>query len=805
MEKASTVRCVIAAFAVTSCGIATGDSPHKLGHSTNLVSVNNTEDSADPKVSSTDADTTVSPQIGMELTHEVTPANILKVRPPAFNLTSNCSNVSICHSDAPCNQCLNVLMAASGEVPIAEQPNSVLNKWASRNISVFMTSNVCDLNVSSGRVLNGAISVLNSSAFECGYGLGISECGLHLSHCHNSSQCRHCVGNLYNSSINRLIALSSPSCRSNTTMPVLQAMAHGCDGFPSCTFHKVSCNQLNQCRECANMLKEGDGAGAAEHCANGTDVAMLTNVVTSCMTRTSTACDYAEARCRADSACRQCFDAMHLASSSDGRIDNGHLLDTCTRLSTNSQNLLIQITDVCPLAGASQCRYAVASCALSPVCVACYNHVNGTNPTQCGHILDQELFRTLCHQCDDSIRTNNALVMATAVIGGFSTAVCVYVTLSMIAVGLHRDALRHRVVILLIVANLLYSIANTMPIGMLSDVPGECGEFKYSYDLIRVGRSLWFAGKGMLVAVEIFIVWASRQAVVSKFNPATWVEGLFSTLCVLVGVGFFTGFYVECEKINKRGYNAATELQAENGGVNHISQTDDRDDDGLIALQNAQASFADGRHDYDELVQRTMWAWLGFLFIFFFALLLAVYQNCRRRKWSTELSVAISSASFDDADTKDLVRPLFAQIFRPLYRCVVVYVLFLAPAIIMVTPMCVSSSGGNATSLPIDPNDQNINQGYTHVNIGMCDVICECALSLRTIATVIALMLFEKERRRELCSPLSTFCNVGTRGMKIREPRSAVQTNQCHQAPIGSGPYEEDTIVPELYEDDVSD
>jgi hypothetical protein len=151
-------------------------------------------------------------------------------------------------------------------------------------------------------------------------------------------------------------------------------------------------------------------------------------------------------------------------------------------------------------------------------------------------------------------------VLATALVGGVSAAVCLAVVATIWAHERDRVSLRDRIVVDLMVANTVYSTANAIPLNAVSNDIQTCGRQVLSFAVVRFGRAWWFCGKFGLVACELFILVASIRALVRRPSalPVRTEMGLHLA-CVAVAALAFAVFYTLCAEINASGYNRCVE------------------------------------------------------------------------------------------------------------------------------------------------------------------------------------------------------------------------------------------------------
>jgi hypothetical protein len=187
-------------------------------------------------------------------------------------------------------------------------------------------------------------------------------------------------------------------------------------------------------------------------------------------------------------------------------------------------------------------------------------------------------------------------VFATSVIGGVSAAACIAIVISIVVHGRVSASLRDRITIGLMMANALYSCANTIPINSLSTSDSHCGLFALSITNIRIGRTIWMGGKFALVGFEIFIMTASIRALFSAQGRVVskWTECALHLFCGGLGGIAAATFWMQSSDISQNGYNTTTRLVAADRSYANLNFDDDVDDVGDrsgVAVEQ----FVDGR------------------------------------------------------------------------------------------------------------------------------------------------------------------------------------------------------------------
>jgi hypothetical protein len=228
------------------------------------------------------------------------------------------------------------------------------------------------------------------------------------------------------------------------------------------------------------------------------------------------------------------------------------------------------------------------------------------------------------------------IVISTAVVGGVS----VLGSLDVVAVifGYNKDltSSRDRVLIGLMIANIIYSSANVVPLNLLRADGFRCGELYLGFDAIRIGRAVWFCGKYSLVLFELAIVALSAHALTKGIRKVKgWVEAVYYAACGFGGLAAFVIFYVLCLRINKGGYNAAAQRQTFSPGENNLNSYGS-DDDLIEFTFKKEQDFRDSKDDFDALVQTMLLVWVSLAAI---ALILWFYVRWLHLRLLRELAV----------------------------------------------------------------------------------------------------------------------------------------------------------------------
>ena len=403
---------------------------------------------------------------------------------------------------------------------------------------------------------------------------------------------------------------------------------------------------------------------------------------------------------------------------------------------------------------------AVINCvnAYGNICLTCLT--GSVAPSQrktCADLAEEYSYEARCQPCSGSVHTINSVVFATAVVGGASAMLCLAVIVTIVAHSRDRVSMRDRIVVGLMMANAVYSTANAIPLNALHTDVVNCGRVAVSFDVIRFGRAWWFCGKYGLVCFELFILGASIRALNLGLSvvPAG-AEAVMHATCCTVAVLAFVVFYILCEHINAGGYNLETEKEVYTNAYYHGNFNDDHDDEEPSVA--ASSSYQTARASYDNLVREMLVAWDVLVGL---AIVLWVVLRVLHRHYMLALRAASDAAAQAEAadvwaDTRRgtwaarrrvLVarKEAFTDVAKPLEPYIVVFVAFVAPAVVMSTSFCQTHSGAHTATLTAS----NINAGSNNLTYGTCDVWCEFVLAFRSLGAV-AVYLLPREHRAEL-------------------------------------------------------
>ena len=650
----------------------------------------------------------------------------------------------------------------------------------------------------------------------------LDSCAQAFLRCFVDEICRTCMDALFHreNTITKHDALKSSACNAIVGYDdddIVPNLIDTCTLFPKCTYYKYLCNMSSECASCLDVFNGGNGAGAARQCPAAStsgellDSAML-NGHSRCADSTATACDFALQRCADAADCYNCLTAMSSDGSAEGVIRDWSS-PSCSKLAAStlgSDMLYMQsVITLCPNFG--NCQKAVSVCLLYETsgapqnCLSCINETFMLGNTSAdddakfdcieGYNQDFDLVNSCKPSCSNLVETINAVVLATAVVGGVSATICITVAFTILAHGRDLVSMRDRIVIGLMLTNAVYSTANAIPISALRTGALTCGRLALSFDAIRIGRALWFCGKYGLVSFELMIIGTSIRALYYGLSAVPHrTEVLLHTLCYLVALGAFVSFYILCDQINAAGYNTETESVAFTNEYDHANPGDDLDDYNPYA--DASSKFLNQHDEYDELIRMMLITWDVFvaaamcLWIMLRLMHVHVLRSLRveaammaRAQENDEWAETRRSAWAARRELLDLRRQSFAEVYGPLEPYIAVFVLFATPAFVMSTSYCQNHSAGTHSVTGFRNYEYapgSVGRANTEsFTFGTCDVWCEFALSFRSLGTVFVFLL-PRARRAEFVSVCATGRKLWAR--VVGSIRTALARNEAAAA-----------------------
>lgn len=302
---------------------------------------------------------------------------------------------------------------------------------------------------------------------------------------------------------------------------------------------------------------------------------------------------------------------------------------------------------------------------------------------------------------------------------------CIFAVLVIYAY--HKDirSFRDQILLGMFLSNIVFSISNIIPTGLVLDEDGvECGFFALSPLTVAVGNALFWFGKYQMVFFEIFIVVMSVLALKYGSTSLDYKRtfAVYLALMLLPMIVFVTYIVLILPKFEKDDNTSFI-----NGNITLAHK--------LRSLENNDAN------DLEAILFRL---WLPFLFIVIIVWGFSrVILHWNLNSWGSDLADAEETWNREYADESDpalqqvrqrqrklldLQKFGWLEVARPLEPYVMVFIVFSIPAIVTATDYC-------------------INRSLVGMNTP-CNMVAQMVLSMRSLATA-SVFFFEKHRRRE--------------------------------------------------------
>lgn len=334
----------------------------------------------------------------------------------------------------------------------------------------------------------------------------------------------------------------------------------------------------------------------------------------------------------------------------------------------------------------------------------------------------------------------NSFIIPTMVFGTLSVFLCLWVMMVILAYRKDLHSMRERIILGLIGANLIFSMANALPFFLVE--LKDC-TFVLTFKDAAWIRGIWLFGKFYIVCYEIAVVGFSLYSLkTGKITLNRSMEVCIHGSCFLIGLVVFT---IWAHKIVPPSSQATI---VQNRVQNAINQS-----------ATEKAKEYEFFETYTTLLTQQltllMRIWLGPLLISIMLWLVSRYTYFQLRvSWIREYQGAQDAWSRDLWSDQDkgvvavrhtlfqLQKEAYKEIVKPLEPYVIVYVVFAIPAVVMTTDYCASRS--------VIPH--------------VCSFPCEMVLSLRSLATA-GVYLCNHENYRQLFTP-SILCYKLRRRMR---------------------------------------
>eukprot|EP00041_Stephanoeca_diplocostata_P032955 m.1075231 g.1075231 ORF g.1075231 m.1075231 type:complete len:445 (+) comp24239_c0_seq1:280-1614(+) len=341
----------------------------------------------------------------------------------------------------------------------------------------------------------------------------------------------------------------------------------------------------------------------------------------------------------------------------------------------------------------------------------------------------------------DYVPEQNRMAIATCILGGISIFCCTWVCMVILAYRKDMYSVRERIILGLMVANVVFSAANTVPVWHQN--PDTC-YFSVSFIHATWVRGLWFCAKYWIVSYEIMVMGVAVFVLRNGKSLSRIGENICHTACFVVGILTFTIW----------GLTAITSSIA----ADTIAQRRDDCRRTGFCINSTTRLYNETRwkevHDLDhkeyEKVREVRHTLTVFLRAWLFPLLLVVLlwvvarfsYHKLVRQWHGDFSEARVKWSRDFWEASDqyqidkqhrllmLQKAVYDDLAAPLEPYVVVFLLFAIPAVVLSTDHCLR---------------------ITDDHTGFCQVPCEMVLAARSTATALVYLL-DPANRTEVSS-----------------------------------------------------
>eukprot|EP00041_Stephanoeca_diplocostata_P021294 m.493054 g.493054 ORF g.493054 m.493054 type:complete len:426 (+) comp21791_c0_seq13:263-1540(+) len=305
----------------------------------------------------------------------------------------------------------------------------------------------------------------------------------------------------------------------------------------------------------------------------------------------------------------------------------------------------------------------------------------------------------------------NTMTVATSVFGSVSFLACSFVLIVIFAYSKMSGHLaqRYRIIFGLMIANLLYSLANIIPIRYIAFSQADCKPVGLKYHLIEpTVRGIWFGAKYTMVLYELLILAASYHVLRTGRGIPWCYERIIHLMIAVCGMAVFISFV------------AVTNRDSHNW----LQITSDPD----------ERKYFDVEETYMRIwiapfvLSLALWTALHIsahnIFKRFYAEMAEAREDWKAVYWSEgdKGIVHVKETLFD------LQYKGYSEIVRPLGRYVLVFMVFAAPAVAMTTDQCKVMSGSEQKT---------------------CYIPCEMMLALRSFCTAVVFFT-DKSAREEL-------------------------------------------------------
>eukprot|EP00041_Stephanoeca_diplocostata_P012903 m.217753 g.217753 ORF g.217753 m.217753 type:complete len:477 (-) comp19137_c0_seq2:451-1881(-) len=354
----------------------------------------------------------------------------------------------------------------------------------------------------------------------------------------------------------------------------------------------------------------------------------------------------------------------------------------------------------------------------------------------------------------EHIKTGNQLAIAVSFFGGLSVVACMLVVLVIFAHNKDRRSLRERIILGLMVSNLVYSVANIVPVWYRFEGENQCPHHSLvSVDGTVWTRGFWFFGKYSMVCYEILIMTISIRTLHTGVSSISWKKEVAGHVtCFAAGLIALLWWSIEARSITKpqdsiaqnvRKYHTLLlKMNTSNEVYTATCDSFEREQGGLIHILAQWAT----------LLQVLIRVWLAPLILSLGLWIVSRFQYQRLvKEWTKEYNTAEGVWARELWATSDatelqrqqrlfyLRRDGYHEIVKPLEPYVIIFVFFAIPVIIISTNYCLHAA-------------------YYELE-RYCQLPCELVLATRSTATACIYFWDEHNRHqlrngKDLCARL---------------------------------------------------
>lgn len=333
------------------------------------------------------------------------------------------------------------------------------------------------------------------------------------------------------------------------------------------------------------------------------------------------------------------------------------------------------------------------------------------------------------------LELGNSIVKATVSVGVISIIVVLYVIAVILAYNRDRHSLRDRLLLGLFSANFFFSVGNSIPYNLLFTNQHQCTlpQLSGSWNGC-IGPALFFTGKFLMTAYEIFIFVIAIIALKTGQTTITYQHEVFGHICAWVcGLVPFCWFLGMCVPITA----SQNDVIANATAAHKYRWTSEM-----------EIVYNQGADDIASMTGSILKVWCALLGT---VVVLWLYSSCLYQgalaNWAdtsqrtrSELEEYWNGNSRHEAKARyrkerllEMQRDAYRDVARPLEIYLFVLILCSIPGIVMTADFCVHQSS--------QYQDKENSQGFP------CQILCEFILSVR--ALIVSMLFFAEKTSRK--------------------------------------------------------